>query len=213
MSYSQLVKDITAYVEDKGTKFMDSMPTIISQAQLRVCRALPLEMFNAGSFFSCAPGQDDILFSRIVPPIAPITVDHILIHPFMEVVERRSLAYVRMHGGVGTPAYFCDIMGGVKLTPKPLRSLTMEITYMTRPELTAESPENWYTENTYDLLLTSGLIEAETFLIEPEQINAYNARFSQQVADARRDHQDMLRANVYQPLAMAAEPAPKGGTA
>lgn len=213
MNYTQLVADISAYVENKGTKFMDSMPTIIAQAQLMVCRALPLEMFNESSFYSCAPGQETILFANIVPAIQPITVDHLIVHPYAEIVERRSTAYVRMHGGTGTPAYFCDVQGGVRVTPKPLRSLQLEIAYMSRPELSADKPSNWYTENTYDLVLSAGLIEAETFLIEPDQIGTYQARFARQVVEARRDHQDMLRANVYQPLAMAAEAAPKGGAA
>lgn len=212
-NYTQLINDISAYLEDKGTKFLDSMPTIISQAQLMVCRALPLEMFNESSFYSCTPNQDVIRFSQIVPPIAPITVDHLIVHPYKEIVERRSLAYIRMHGGTGTPAYFCDIQGGVMLAPKPLRSLQLEIAYMTRPLLDAANPTNWYTENAYDLILSAGLIEAETFLIEPEQLPTYQNRFGRQVTEARRDHQDMLRANVYQPLALAAEPAPKGGAA
>lgn len=212
MNYTQLSKDISAYVENTGEKFTSDLPTIIAQAQLAVARALPLEMFNEGAFYSVAPGQDRIMFQQIVPPIAPITVDHLLVYPYKEIVERRSLAYVRMHGGVGTPAYFCDVPGGVLMTPKPLRSLQMEITYMTRPVLTAEKPSNWYTENVYDLMLSAGIVEAEHYLIEPEQINTYKARFNEQVAQARRDHQDMLRTNAYQPLAIAAEPAPKGGT-
>lgn len=212
MTYQSLEKDISAYVENKGAKFTAALPTIIAQAQLAVCRALPLEMFNESSFYALAPGQDRILFAQIVPAIAPITVDHLIVHPFQEVVERRTLAYVRMHGGQGTPAYFCDVAGGLLLTPKPIRSLQMEIAYMTRPVLTADSPSNWYTENVYDLMLSAGLIEAETYLIEPEQVAVFKTRFMEQVAQARRDHQDMLRANVYQPLALAAEPAPKGGT-
>lgn len=212
-TYAQLVKDVTAYVEDKGTKFMDSMPTIIAQAQLMVCRALPLEMFNMASFISLAAGQDRIMFNTIVPAMDPITVDHLIVHPYQEIVERRSQAYVRMHGGRGTPAYFCDILGGVLMTPKPITGLTFEIAYMSRPVLDADHPENWYTTNTYDLILSAALIESETFLIEPEMVGAYQARFGQQLMAARRDHQDMLRVNVYQPLAMAAEPAPKGGAA
>lgn len=212
MSYSQLERDITAYIENKGPKFLAAMPTIIAQAQLAVARALPLELFNESAFYSTAPSQDRIIFQQMVPTIEPITVDHLIVHPYMEIVERRSLAYVRMHGGIGTPAYFCDVPGGILMTPKPLRSLSIEITYMTRPILTAEQPTNWYTQNVYDLLLTAGIIEAEHFLIEPDQINTYRARFGEQLAQARRDHQDMLRTNAYQPLAIAAEPAPKGGT-
>lgn len=213
MSYQQLVKDISAYVENKGTKFMDAMPTIISQAQLTVCRALPLEMFNEAAVFSCAAKQNVIRFAQMVPAINPITVDHLIVHPHQEIVERRSTAYVRMHGGTGTPAYFCDVLGGVMITPVPLRSLTLEIAFMTRPELTEENPTNWYTQNTYDLMLSAGLIEAEKFLIEPDQMTVYQSDFARQVAEARRDHQDMLRVNVYNPLAMTAEPAPKGGAA
>lgn len=213
MTYSQLVRDVSAYVENKGTKFMDMMPTIIAQAQLAVCRALPLEMFNEASFYSLAPNQDRVLFAQIVPPIEPITVDHLIVHPYQEIVERRSLAYVRMHGGKGTPAYFCDIPGGLLMTPKPIQSQTIEITYMTRPVLDADNPTNWYVENVYDLMLSAALIEAETFLIEPAQIDTFKNRFAEQVVAARRDHQDMLRVNVYNPLAIAAEPAPKGGAA
>ena len=212
-NYTQLVKDVSAYVEDKGTKFMASMPTIIAQAQLMVCRALPLERFNEGAVFSSAPGQDIILFDQIDPPIAPITVDYLLVYPHKEVVERRSQAYVRMHGGTGTPRYFCDIMGGIQITPKPIRSHSMEIAYMARPTLSAEQPSNWYTENTPDLILSAALIEADTFLVDPEMLAVFKTRFVEQLAGARRDHQDMLRANPYQPLALAAEAAPKGGAA
>lgn len=212
-TYTQLIRDVSSYVENKGAKFMDAMPTIVSQSMLAVCRALPLEMFNAASFYSVAPKQDRIMFSQIVPPIEPITVDHLIVHPYQEIVERRSLAYVRMHGGQGTPSYFCDIPGGLLVTPKPIGSLQLEITYMTRPELSEEEPSNWYTQNTYDLVLTATLIEAETYLIEPDQIGTFRSRFSEQIVAARRDHQDMLRVNVYNPLAIAAEPATKGGAA
>lgn len=119
------------------------------------------------------------------------------------------MAYLRAYGGRGSPRYFADVSDGViMLAPTPITSVVVTMAYLTMPVLTEAEPENWYTENTYDLLFNTCMAEAQRFLLADEVSTVYQAEAARLLIEARRDHADQLR-RVYQPLAIAATPKEK----
>lgn len=208
MNYATLVSDIQKFTEDDGDKFQAALPRIISNAMTIISRALPLQMYEKIQEVSLTPNRDKIIFSQLTHPIAPVTVDS-LIMSTGEIVERRSPAYIQMFRGTGTPLYFCDIEGGLRIAPVPFRSLVANINYLSRPELSEENPTNWYVTTVYDLVFKVCLMEAHEFLIEPAMVQVYQQDFSTLITLAVREHQDMLRSSAYHPLATSASTTPK----
>lgn len=208
MSYHRLVADIVRYAEDNGDKFMEAMPTIISNGLRTLSRTLSLELYNRDTVFALTPDMPVIEFDSINDKPKPVVVDY-LVTAGGDFIERRSMAYLRAHGGRGMPKYFADISDkAIMICPTPVSSVVVTMTYLTLPDLSPTEPANWYTENVYDLLFNTCMGEAERFLLAPEEAAIYEANAARLLVEARRDHADQLR-RVYQPLAVSAMPKEK----
>lgn len=217
-NYDQLYADVVNFTGDPSDKLKNAFPTIAINAMLMVARGLPLSMYDEIFYFAIAPGQDEVLFRTLGEGgIKPVAVDYLMVMPHGLPIERRSQAYLLMHGGRGVPRYFCDLgidsRQGVKLSPKPIQGATLAINYSMLPDLSKTAQTNWYTDNVPDLMFSAVMVCSAEYTVEAERVAAFGGKFQGQLADAKRDYQDMLRQNNYQPLAQAAVPAPKGGSA
>ena len=208
MTYQKLVADIIAYSENNGAKFKAAMPTIISNGLRSLSRTLSLELYNRDAIFALTPAVPLIEFTKLAEPVDPVVVDYLMISNG-DFIERRSMAYLRAYGGRGTPRFFADVKDGViMLAPTPITSVVVTMTYLTMPVLTEEEPENWYSQNVYDLLFNTCMAEAQRFLLAGEISSMFQTEANRLLIEARRDHADQLR-RVYQPLAIAATPKEK----
>jgi hypothetical protein len=79
-------------------------------------------------------------------------------------------------GDAGNTINFTIIGEEIQLGPTPSDAQTLEIAYFKRlAALTDSNTTNWLTSNAPDMLLYASLIEAETYLVNPEKAAMYAA--------------------------------------
>lgn len=188
-SFTKLSADLQEYLEDEGPEFIAALPTIINKAHLLVSRAMNLDIFVKEHGLTTTVGQKFIDLTAI----SPLRVNS-LIYPTGRFVERRSQAYVRMHGGLGRPRYFCDrneVM--IDVTPVPDASYPVLVTYLTRPDdLSTTNETSWFTQHVPDLLQLACLVEACRFLKNPTRAAEYEKDMAGAFTLALRDHANMI---------------------
>lgn len=188
-TFSTLVTDVQAFLEDDGTEFVAALPRIINNGLLILARVLRVDVHIAEEGKSTTPGQ------RFLSMTAqqPLHVDNI-VYPTGKLIKRRSQTYCRMFAGRGKPEYFCNLDDAYNLllAPVPDQSYTMLVTYWTRPaELSTANEENWYTRHCADLLFKACLYEACEFLKNAALAAQYKKDVDALLALAVIEHGDL----------------------
>ena len=205
-SFSQLLNDVRAYVEDDGAEFVAALPRIVALGHEKLARILNLDVMTFEAGKSTAAGNPVIDMTAE----APQKVDY-LYSAYGIQVERRSQAYVRMHGGSGIPMYFCDHERGVMLAPTPDAAYPLLVIYHAalRP-LSTTNETDWFTRLAPAALLEYCIAEAYRFLKNEPRAEIHEARGNEHMALVRLQVIEMVR-REYAPVAPT--PEPKGDAA
>lgn len=187
-TYSNLVSLLTDYVEDDSSEFSGMVAGAINRAEDRLIRDLDLVIFN----FAAGGSTSDAL-GTLNKGFQDSHVHSILFTAAGEHAQRRSLDYVKQHGGSGRPLYFHEDQTKVYWAPVPDGAYAYELVYTVRPTKLSDSTQtNWLTTNASDALMWAALVESESFLVAPERVAEFEAKYQQMLGPLR---------GIWRPLA------------
>lgn len=200
-TYDGLIAFLEDYVEDDSTEFTDNVQGAVNRAEERVLRDIDLAIWNVTQTASTSNGVDNFTKSFSGTP-----VQQIFFTAAQDFATRRTLAFIRAHGGSGLPKYFYEDATKVYWAPTPDNSYAYQTTYYARPSpLTPSNQTNWITENVADLLLWAALVESEKFLIAPERVQEFEASYNQMLGPIRAFWREQMQ-QAYEPVSPTPEP-------
>ena len=188
MTYNTLIEDLQRYLERGEDAVTDPMvynqfPRMITLAERRITKELKLQglqqtvttVMTAGSPILAKPSDWRLTVS--------INIGTGQLVNTRKVIQPRAYEYIRTYWpddtSVGTPDYYADY--GAKhwvFAPTPSLAFPMEINYFAQPvELGAENQENYFTENTPDLLLYAALLESAPFLKDDGRLQIWQSMY------------------------------------
>lgn len=201
-TYSELVADIQAFVDNDLPELQDELPRMISWGHARIQRDLELSIWRGYEQKHLPWAQD-----RIDKPADAMKIYSIQDLDTGLFIERRSTDYVRSYGlGVmGTTRYFAeDSEGQLLLAPMPDRNRPVMFSYLKRLDPPSSTNENTYiTDNFGDMLLYASLIHAEEWLIGAERKGEFQAEYDRLLQEYRNELRG-LHNEEYAPIRQSA---------
>lgn len=168
-TYSSLLIDIPAYLENDDAELAAALPTIIQNAQDAMLRDLQVaELFGtvSGSLTTSSisvPRPSDLQSLRGMT---------ILTSSGLVSLNYRDRGWMEQfwpaQGQTATPIYYGVLDAGtLMVAPTPNSSLFYTLQYKKRLEyLSASNSSNWLSTNAYDTLLAACLVEGARFVID-----------------------------------------------
>ena len=183
-SLKTAVKD---YCEVSETTFDTQLTTFILEAEERILKNVELPVFRknvtgtatASNTYLSTPS--DFLASYSLAVISSSVYEYLLL---------KHTSFIRTYtpnaSTTGTPKYYALFDDNTFiLAPTPDSNYEFELHYKFRPaSLTAGADDGstWLSTNAPDALLYGTLVEAATFLKNPQEVPAYEQRYAQAVA-------------------------------
>lgn len=182
-TYTTLKQAIQDYTDNQETTFVANLDSIIENAEERIVKSIPLEVFRKNSSATLTSGNKyfpkptDWLFTYSLS-IKDGNGDHtFLLNKDVNFIQD----YWPDPTDTGTPKYYADFdLNNFILAPTPNSSYYTELHYYYRPvSLTADpSGETWLSKNAGPALLYACLAEAYMFIKgEPDLIQVYEQKF------------------------------------
>lgn len=200
-TYTGLLDLIEDFVEDNTTEFESAVLGAVNRAEERILRDIDLAIWNVTQTASTSNGVDNFTKSFDGTP-----VQQIFFTAAQDFAFRRTLAFIRAHGGTGRPQYFYEDATKVYWAPTPDNSYAYQTTYYNRPNpLSVSNQTNWITQNLADLLLWATLVESEKFLIAPERVQEFEASYKQVLGPARAFWRAQMQ-EAYEPISPTPTP-------
>ena len=184
-TYSGLKTAIQNYVDSSGTTFVNSLETIIKEAEERILKDVWIDEFRKNVTGTAASGNVYLgMPSDFLAPFSLAVIDSSTYY----YLNLKQVSFIRSYkpatsGSVtGRPKYYAEFDGDTFiLAPTPDANYTFELHYFYRPaSLTAagDSGTTWISKNAPNCLLYGCLAEAAIFLkMDPPEIALYEQRF------------------------------------
>jgi hypothetical protein len=185
-----LKSTVQDYCETAETTFVADLDTFIQEAEERILKNVSLPVFrknvtgNATTGFPYLATPSDFLATYSLALI----IDSEYTYPLYKHVSfiRQYTPNASTTGPTQYYALFDD--NTFILGPTPASDYSFELHYKYRPAsltTTSGSDKTWLSDNAPDALLYGTLVEAATFLKNPEEAAQYEQRFSQAVASLK----------------------------
>lgn len=177
MTYDSLVNSIQTYAERTDSTFVGKIPEFIMLAENRIAseiHGLGFRRVVTGAFGVGNPVIDKPVRWRETAEFSFMNVLGQRVY-----VKQRAYDYLRMYWPdqslTGTPAYYADYdYEHFLIAPTPDAALTFELQYHERPDpLDSTNQTSWTTRYAPQLLLYASLLEAQTFLMRPDQLQSF----------------------------------------
>jgi len=189
MNYTNLVTNIQNYLEDDGTEFAASIPTIISQAESMIFARLPnLPCYRKKQSGNLVIGtkEYDVSGARMIRQVSVTKADSDVVF-----LKHRVDSYLRDFAPnastTGTPFMYATknaTTSGIKilLAPVPSATLAYEIDFIgLETGLSTTNANSWVGDNAEQVLLTACLLESSSFLKAQDSVNLYKAQFDEAI--------------------------------
>jgi hypothetical protein len=198
-NYAGLKADIVQVSEDQSDDLLSNLDTIIGLGETALLRDLDLEIFQ-----DTVPAGNLTALSRVFNrPAGLLKIRDIwlVVAGARKYIPKRTEGYCQMYGEDPTitekPSYWSEANETTMTFVN-----TPDIAYpvyaygLVRPAgLSASNPTTWLTKYAGDLLLYSCLIRAETYLVNPSKVQAWQALYTQdQLPKAKLELRGMARA-------------------
>lgn len=201
-SYSQLVVDIQAFVDNDLPELQDELPRMIDWGHARIQRDLELSIWRA-SEQKHLPWKAD----RVSRPDGALKIYSIQDLDTGLFIERRAPDYLRSYGinKVGVTRYFAeDTEDQLLLAPMPDRNRPVLITYLKRLDPPSSSLETTYiTQHFPEMILYAALAHAEEWLIGAERKGEFTAEYERILNETRNELRG-IHNEEYAPIRQAA---------
>lgn len=187
-SYTTLLTDIPAFLENDSAELATNLPTIIQNTQDRMFRDLTVaELFGT---YSGNLTQSSISLPR---PTDVLTLRGLTITTAsgLSSLNYRDRGYMEQYwpaqSQTAIPVYYGVLDAGtLMLAPTPNSSYFYTLQYKKRLSyVTTSSPTNWLTDNCYDTLLAGCIEEAGKFVIDDRAqgiVALYGPRYKEGIA-------------------------------
>lgn len=206
MNYGELTAEIGRYTENTNSKFVQSIPTFIRNAEKRIYIDVPdLPRSRLTAFTECIPGQ--AVYATPLKYLAPISMELGLgCGKFLDFLDNKEPEYVKAafaHASSGRPrAYGLQDDDEFLIGPTPSQEYRLTFNFMGYPESIIEANNTWLGDNFEFVLLYGSLVEAYTFMKgEPDVMQAYVTQYNDSLALLRKFTMDMSHrdSNRYPP--------------
>jgi hypothetical protein len=211
-TYDRIVELMQSFPEAASVEYLDAVPDLIGNAEVKVIRDLNLEYFD----FT----DDDLL---VVDGDNTVTKpEGFIVHRAFQIqnalgqwdpLEYRANDYVRMHGSdetaTGQPRYISD-KDEFEWIVSPYADDDYDIRcrFVKRPEgLSASLQETWISTRLGDLLFTACQMQAEHFLKADDRYDDLEKVYERLLPIARLEMRAAIRGGDYTPFKPAAKAA------
>ena len=178
------------YFESAETTFVADLDTFIQEAEERILKNVSLPVFrknvtgNATTDFPYLATPSDFL----APYSLALIINSVYTYPLLKHTSfiREYTPNASTTGPTKYYALFDD--NTFLLAPTPASDYAFELHYKYRPAsltTTSGSSTTWLSDNAPDALLYGTLVEAATFLKNPEELAQYDQRFSQAIVSLK----------------------------
>ena len=187
---STLKSIVQDYCETAETTFVADLDTFIQEAEDRILKNVSLPVFrknvtgNATTDFPYLATPSDFL----APYSVALIINSVFTYPLLKHTSfiREYTPNASTTGPTKYYALFDD--NTFLLAPTPASDYAFELHYKYRPAsltTTSGSSTTWLSDNAPDALLYGTLVEAATFLKNPEELAQYEQRFSQAIVSLK----------------------------
>jgi len=196
MTFASLQDDVRSYCERGGSsvdaQFNVQLPGFINLRERQIARELKIQGFinNANSAFTTSlgvypkpTGWRETISINVGTNIGTATTFNTRVS-----VLPRSYEYARTYwpddAQTGTPKYYADYdYDHLIFVPTPSTTFPYEINYWQLPPLLDDTTQtNWLTEYAPNALLHGTLVEAFTYLKNPEQAAAWSQAYDRDLS-------------------------------
>jgi hypothetical protein len=198
-TYNTLVSAIMDASEEDGSEFVAYIPTMINLAELRL--TTDLDAYGQTVITTIATTSADPMVSlpagtRIVKSIAYVNDNGRYTNLLMRTNEfLRDYWPVRTSTATSTSYYARWGATQIMLAPTPTSAISLEMELVVRPSaLGLGQQTNWYTQYADDALFYASMIEASSFMKDPQMLGVWKEQYSDAIArlknEARRTRRD-----------------------
>ena len=185
-TFTTLKTAIQDYLETTESTFVDTLPTIIKQAEDRILKSVQLPDFRANKVGNMTAGV--VSLSMPSDFLAPYSLS--VNNDGYEFLLFKDVNFIRElypdPAATGVPKYYAIFDDNTFIVgPTPNASFSVELHYFYKPEsITASaSGTSWLGDNAESTLLYGCLVEAYTFLKgDPDLLQLYNGRYEDALA-------------------------------
>jgi len=201
-SYSQLLTDVPAALNNDSTELADALGSILERAQDRLFRDLKVSAYYAVTTGAAFTPNSPL----IAVPADQTKIRYVRWRKASGVwvtLEHKELPFIFEYWDnpttTGEPRYYGWYSNEqLYVAPTPASALTYEIGYSRRlPLLSLSNETNWLTDEAGDVLFYACMLEAGAFTIDGQQLQTYSALYKDAVAaingEAERTLRDDLR--------------------
>jgi len=188
MTYTTLVSNIQAFMEDDSSELSDSIDQIIAQAEDMIFQKLPnLPCYRKITTGTLVVGTADydVASARMIRQTSVTSSGAV------SYLDHKLDSYIRDYwptaATTGTPIMYAtkdaDTSGiTITLAPTPSATLAYQVDFIA-PEtgLSSGNANNWIGDNAETVLLAASLYETSAFLKAPESLALYKSQFDEAV--------------------------------
>ena len=204
-TYTALLAEIQATVEDTAAEFVTNLPSIINRGEARCIKDLDLEIWQAESTGSLTASSRVLVRPTTAKDITDI---FITVSSADVTLLPRTDGWLRLYSPdstvEGQPKYYAEEDGtDIHVVPTPDSAYAYTIRHVVRPtKLSSGNQTNWLTDNVAELLFYSCLMDTEAWLLGDERILVWRQAYTDALNSAV-DNFRGLRRNDYHPLRTA----------
>lgn len=192
-TYSTLVTDIIANMEEDSTEFTSALPSIIERAQGYLQRrADPINILrHAVVSVSASLRTADLPSDVLVLKSVQLATDSGSIN-LLQQTNEYLVAYWPVFTSVGTPKYYAAKDNSqIFLAPTPVSSLVATIEYVAKVTvLSSALPTNWFSENADSAFFAAAMMYANMWAKNSSAIQFWKGLADEEIAainnEARR---------------------------
>lgn len=192
-TYSTLVVDIVANMEEDSTEFTSALPSIIERAQGYLQRrADPINILrHATVSVSASSRTADLPSDVLVLKSVQLATDSQVINLLQQTNEYLT-AYWPVYTSVATPKYYAAKDNSqIFLAPTPVSSALATIEYVAKVTvLTSALPSNWFSENADSAFFAAAMMYANMWAKNSSAIQFWKGLADEEIAainnEARR---------------------------
>jgi hypothetical protein len=180
-TYASLTQDIQDWTENDDTEFTDETDNFIAFAEERIFRDAPfLPIFKGTDTGTMSSSTESITIATTTRTIRSMTItvssSEVTLHQRLDSYLRD---YAPATATTGTPKYYARTNETtVIVAPVPDSNYAYTLTVTKQPTgLSGSNTTSWLSGNMSDLLLFACMIEAMTFIKNPEGLAMWEARY------------------------------------
>jgi hypothetical protein len=173
-SYTTLSSDILTWMENNTTELQAVIPTIISNAELRLSRDLRVYGFKTSTTGNFTIGVNTVTRPTDILEVANFS--YVNSSGAIAVLKRATLEYIYEAyptSSTSPPSkYSLRDLSTFVIGPNPDAPYVWTLSYYQKPvSLSAAKPTNWFTSYAYDALQAASFADAARYVLDDRQSN------------------------------------------